>query len=59
MILAGDIGGTKTLVALYERNATHQLVPFREAIYPSRSHASLEAVVDEPSTVMRWGAASS
>lgn len=47
MILAGDIGGTKTLVALYERDASHQMVPLREAIFPSRSHSSLEAILSQ------------
>ncbi len=47
MILAGDIGGTKTLIALYERGATDGLRLAREASFPSRSYLSLEAILKE------------
>ncbi|GAB4442258.1 MAG: glucokinase [Chloroflexi bacterium OHK40] len=44
MILAGDIGGTKTNLALFSREAgPHR--PLAEATYPSSQHASLESVV--------------
>jgi glucokinase len=43
-ILAGDIGGTKTLVALFEeRDGSLQTV--RERSFPSREHASLEEIL--------------
>ena len=47
MILAGDIGGTKTLIALYEHGSTEGLRLAREASFPSRSFASLEAILKE------------
>ena len=46
MILAGDIGGTKTVLALYEGDADG----FRErrkATFPSGAYATFEAVLDE------------
>lgn len=45
MILAADIGGTKTVVALYERDGD----PLREVasdVFPSREHDSLESIVE-------------
>lgn len=47
MILAGDIGGTKTLIAVYERGSTEGLRLAREASFPSRSFPSLEAILKE------------
>lgn len=44
MILAGDIGGTKTLLALYEDSPAVQS-PIREANYPSRAFLSLEDIL--------------
>lgn len=44
MILAGDIGGTKTRLALFERGAGAR-EPLREQRFPSREHASLEEIV--------------
>ena len=44
MILAGDIGGTKTLVALYE-DSSGPLSPVQEASYPSSDFPSLEAIL--------------
>ena len=41
MILAGDIGGTKTVLALFDE-AAEGLRALREEIYPSRSGRSLE-----------------
>src|SRR5262245_47404164 len=52
MILAGDIGGTKTLVALFER-AGDDLRLVREESYPSREHGSLEEILG----LFRQGAA--
>ncbi len=44
MILAGDIGGTKTVIALFETSA-HSLRLVREEVFVSRDHESLEAVL--------------
>ncbi|MFV9504322.1 MAG: glucokinase [Oscillochloridaceae bacterium umkhey_bin13] len=44
MILAGDIGGTKTICALFSREAGPHL-PLAEATFPSSEYASLEAIV--------------
>jgi glucokinase len=44
LLLAGDIGGTKTVLALVaERAGTAQVVA--EAVFPSREYATLETVV--------------
>ena len=56
MILAGDVGGTKTALALFER-APAGLQPVREAIMPSRAFDSLESAIgrflaDGPSVVI-------
>jgi glucokinase len=45
MILAGDVGGTKVHLALYEFEAG-RLKPVRDQKYPAAEFASLEAVVD-------------
>jgi glucokinase len=46
MILAGDIGGTKTSLALFsEQRGPH--TPLVEAIFPSGKYPSLEAIVAE------------
>src|SRR3954471_7664742 len=42
MILAGDIGGTHTRLALFDGDP-HE--PLALAIYPSRKHAGLEEIV--------------
>ncbi|CAN5523545.1 glucokinase [soil metagenome] len=47
MILAGDIGGTKTLIALYEHGQAEGLKLSREASFPSREYASLEDILRE------------
>lgn len=44
MILAGDIGGTKTLVGEYERDGA-SLRLTREATFPSRGHATFEEIL--------------
>jgi glucokinase len=51
MILAGDVGGTKTAVALFEPQGP-SLRPVREAIYPSRDFRSLEEIL---TTFLREG----
>lgn len=45
MILAGDIGGTKTVLALYEPTADG-LTQVSETTYPSRGSATFEGVLD-------------
>jgi glucokinase len=47
MILAGDIGGTKTVLALFAESEPINAVPFQEKRYPSREYDSLEAVIEE------------
>jgi len=46
MILAGDIGGTKTVLALFERSGD-SLKSVREATFPSRDHPSFEEILTE------------
>jgi glucokinase len=46
MILAGDIGGTHTTLALFEPEGAG-LRPVREASFPSRQFASLEAIIEK------------
>lgn len=46
MILAGDIGGTKTLLALFdETEGIRQVRKIREQSFPSKEHGSLEDIV--------------
>lgn len=44
MLLAGDIGGTKTVIALFE-DTGKGLRARREEVFPSREHASLEEIL--------------
>jgi glucokinase len=46
MILACDVGGTKTNLALFEEQAGGELRRTRLASYPSAGHASLDEIVD-------------
>ena len=46
MILAGDIGGTKTSLALFEWT-TGRVEPLREETYPSADYKTLEDILDE------------
>lgn len=46
MILAGDIGGTKTNLALFTLESGHWITPF-EATYPSQNYSGLESLVDD------------
>jgi glucokinase len=46
MILAGDIGGTSTRLALYDWK-TDRVEPVRERVFPSADYKSLEAVLAE------------
>lgn len=45
-ILAGDIGGTKTNLALFD-NSSSELDSFEEQTFPSASYAGLEAVIKQ------------
>jgi len=45
MILAGDIGGTKIVIGLFEQ-AGGRLQAVREETFPSKSYATLEAILD-------------
>jgi glucokinase len=44
MLLAGDIGGTKTVLALYDAKG-EQLTLIRDATFPSQAHATFEALL--------------
>ncbi|BFU95076.1 MAG: Glucokinase [Nitrospira sp.] len=46
MILAGDIGGTKTHLALFEWKA-ERTEPIRTESFPSKEYASLEEILEE------------
>jgi glucokinase len=46
MLLAGDIGGTKTVLALFSPEVGPH-TPLREATFPSNSYGRLEAIVRE------------
>jgi glucokinase len=46
MLLAGDVGGTKTILAQYEKS-TEGLERVRERIFPSADYASLDEIVAE------------
>jgi glucokinase len=46
MLIAGDIGGTKTTIAIYSREKGAR-TPLTERTFPSKSYDSLEAIVDE------------
>ncbi len=46
MFLAGDIGGTKTNLALYvDEDDTERLVSKRGAAYPSKDHGTLAEII--------------
>jgi glucokinase len=45
MVLAGDIGGTNSRLALFEGRAQGPLAPIAERTYPSRDHAGLGLIV--------------
>ena len=47
MILAGDIGGTKTNIALFESNGTEVGPVIRQQKFPSGRYDSLEAILAE------------
>jgi glucokinase len=45
LVLAGDVGGTHTRLALFNVASTGALAPVTEQIYPSQAHKSLEEIV--------------
>jgi glucokinase len=50
MLLAGDIGGTKTVLALFETKAQHEEIvrhPVSERTFPSAQYQSLETIIEE------------
>lgn len=47
MIIAGDIGGTKTNVALFEQREECMVEPVVQESYPSAGYDSLEAILEE------------
>lgn len=47
MIMAGDIGGTKTVIALYTHTAQGQLNQVRLETYPSKNYLSLDTILHE------------
>jgi glucokinase len=46
LVLAGDIGGTKSSLAMVELGARGELHPIREARFPSPSFAGLGAIIE-------------
>jgi glucokinase len=46
VLMAGDIGGTKTALALF-RESAGGLEKIRDAVFPSHEHPTFEGVVDE------------
>lgn len=59
VVLAADVGGTKTLLGLFSAGGTDAAAPvelFREARYPSRDAASLEEIVADFLGADRGGA---
>jgi glucokinase len=49
MLLAGDIGGTKTVLALFKEDGStdFERVPARRVVFPSDEFSSLEAIITE------------
>jgi len=47
MILAGDIGGTKTVIALYTRTQANKLKQLRLQHYPSQDSPSLDSILQD------------
>src|SRR5512133_2541868 len=46
ILLAGDIGGTNSRLALYEATPIVVVTPLFERTYPSTSHGSLDDIAD-------------
>jgi len=47
VILAGDIGGTKSHIGIYRINPDHSYQPVRERIFPSKQYRGLEGMLQE------------
>ncbi len=47
MILAGDIGGTKTVISLYQHTGQKKLEQLRLETYPSKDYLSLDTILHE------------
>ena len=47
MILAGDVGGTKTSVALFHQDAEHLTEPINQKSFPSQQYTSLDVILKE------------
>src|SRR5712692_7417853 len=47
MILAGDVGGTKTNVALFHEDADQLGTPLNQKSFPSKQYESLDAILRE------------
>jgi glucokinase len=47
MILAGDIGGTKTVIALYQHTGHNDLEQLRLETFPSQESLSLDTILNE------------
>ena len=47
MLLAGDIGGTKTDLAIFSSDEPNPRAPLAQAAFPSADYLSLEAIVRE------------
>ena len=45
MILAGDIGGTKTIIGLFEETGK-RLHAIREETFPSQNYSTLEEILN-------------
>jgi len=46
MFVAGDVGGTKSVIGLFDRAGGSQQ-PLREAVFPSRNFGSLEQILEK------------
>lgn len=46
-ILAGDIGGTKTVLTLYHYDQSHTLSPIKLQIYPSSEFKTFDAILND------------
>ncbi len=47
MILAADVGGTKTNVALFREDADQLGTPLNQKSFPSKHYESLDAIISE------------
>lgn len=47
LILAGDIGGTNTRLAIFQNSTTQKLEAIAEQVYPSGDYGSLNEIIDQ------------